>query len=525
MSEPFEPLEATISQMRAGMSSGHLTSRRLVELHLERVAAYDRSGPAINAVLELNPDALEFAGALDRERAQGSTRGPLHGVPVLLKDNIDTADRLHTSAGSLALADSVAPRDAPLVERLRSAGAVVLGKANMTEWANFMALGMPAGYSSRGGQVKNPHLEGLHPGGSSSGSASAVAASLCAVAVGTETSGSILSPANQNAIVGIKPTVGLVSRAGVVPIASSQDTPGPLARTVEDAALLLAAIQGHDPADPATRPLRGREPTDYAGSLDPDGLRGARIGVPRDHYFDRERLPADQARLAEEALTALRELGAEVVDPADVPTARAAAGLRFDVLLYEFRRDLNRYLRGLGPGAPVRSLRDLIRYNEARPTEMLRYGQALLLASQATGGTGTARVPTREGRGPTALPDGGAGRGPGRAPAGRAGVSGDWGGWDWGEGGLPERGRAGGVHGGGATVRADLPGAGLERGEPHPIRPRLRTSDAAPEATRGHAGAVPDLSDEGKNEEFRQATVPARGGGRGAAQEKLWIRS
>src|SRR6266705_1248009 len=230
------------------MQDGRLTSLHLTERFLERIEAYDRSGPRLNAVLEVNSEARDIAEALDRERVSGGSRGPLHGIPVFLKDNIATADRLHTSAGSHALRDCIAPHDAFLVTRLREAGAVILGKANMTEWANFMTTGMPAGYSSRGGQVKNPYGESLSPGGSSSGSAVAVAADLCTVAVGTETSGSILSPANQNSVVGIKPTVGLVSRSGIVPIAASQDTAGPLARTVADAAILLGAMTGTDAA-------------------------------------------------------------------------------------------------------------------------------------------------------------------------------------------------------------------------------------------------------------------------------------
>ncbi|HEY3190650.1 MAG TPA: amidase family protein, partial [Solirubrobacteraceae bacterium] len=251
-----DPSGLTIAELQAAMQDGRLTSRRLTERFLERVEAYDRSGPRLNAVLEVNPEAREIAQALDRERASSGSRGPLHGIPIFLKDNIATADRLHTSAGSLALTDCVAPRDAFLVTRLREAGAVILGKANMTEWANFLTTNMPAGYSSRGGQVKNPYGDTLSPGGSSSGSAVAVAADLCTGAVGTETSGSILSPANWNSIVGVKPTLGLISRSGIVPIAASQDTAGPFGRTVADAAVLLGAMTGVDPADRATRASR-----------------------------------------------------------------------------------------------------------------------------------------------------------------------------------------------------------------------------------------------------------------------------
>ena len=378
--------EATIQELQAALDDGRLTSMRLTRHFLERIEAYDRRGPHLNAVLEVNPEALEIAEALDRERASTGSRGPLHGIPVLLKDNIATADRLHTSAGSLALGECVAPRDAFLVTRLREAGAVILGKTNMTEWANFMTTGMPAGYSSRGGQVVNPYEAALSPGGSSSGSAVAVTADLCTVAVGTETSGSILSPANQNSVVGIKPTVGLVSRSGIVPIAASQDTAGPLARTVADAAALLGVLAGADPGDRATRASRARARPDYTASLDPRGLEGARVGVPRAVFF--ERLSAAEMPVVAAALRALRDAGATLVDPADIPTARAVTDFRSDVMLYEFKRGLNRYLTGLGAASPVKSLRDLIRFNEARPRETLRFGQVLLLAAQSTSGLG-----------------------------------------------------------------------------------------------------------------------------------------
>ena len=366
------------------MQHGRLTSVRLTEACLQRVATYDRSGPRLNSVLEVNPQAGEIAEALDRERASGQVRGPLHGIPLFLKDNIATADRLHTSAGSLALRDCVAPRDAFLVARLREAGAVTLGKTNMTEWANFMTTGMPAGYSSRGGQVINPYDPALSPGGSSSGSAVAVAANLCTVAVGTETSGSILSPANQSSVVGIKPTLGLISRSGIIPIAASQDTAGPFGRTVADAAVLLGAMTGVDQGDRATRPSRAHARRDFSAALDPLGLEGARLGVPRTPFFDG--LGAADAAVIEGALQALRGLGAVLVDPVEILTAREAADFRSNVLLYEFKRDLNRYLAGLDEKSPIRSLRDVIRYNEAHPRDMLRYGQVHLLAAQAASG-------------------------------------------------------------------------------------------------------------------------------------------
>jgi amidase len=376
--------ETTIVELQTAMEKGELTAAALTDHFLLRIEAHDRNGARLNSVLEVNPDALDIATALDRERAERGARGPLHGIPVLLKDNIATADRLHTSAGSLALADSVAPRDAFLVTRLRAAGAIVLGKANMTEWANFMAPGMPAGYSSRGGQVVNPYDPKIPPGGSSSGSAVAVAAGFCAVSVGTETSGSILSPAVQNSVVGIKPTVGLISRAGIIPICATQDTAGPFGRTVTDAAILLGTLAGSDPADRATRPAKRRAHADYMQFLDAGGLAGARLGVPRAVFF--EQVAAAELPVIEAALGALRDAGAVIVDPADIATARAVNDFRSDVLLYEFRRDLNRYLAGLGPGAPIRNLRDLIRFNEGRPHEMLRFGQTVLLAAQAASG-------------------------------------------------------------------------------------------------------------------------------------------
>src|SRR5215813_2554887 len=279
------------------MQDGRLTSQLLTERFLQRVETYDKGGLRLNAVLEVNPEAREIAQALDRERASSGSRGPLHGIPVLLKDNIASADRLHTSAGSLAFKEFIAPRDAFLVARLREAGAVILGKANMTEWANYMTTNMPAGYSSRGGQVVNPYRADLPPGGSSSGSAVAVAAGLCTIAVGTETSGSILSPANWNSIVGVKPTLGLISRSGIVPIAASQDTAGPFGRTVADAAALLGAMTGVDPADPPTRRSRRHAQRDAAQSLSADGLEVLRVGVPRAVFF--ERLSAAEAPVIE----------------------------------------------------------------------------------------------------------------------------------------------------------------------------------------------------------------------------------
>lgn len=385
---PFTLEEATISSLQQAMAAGQVTAAQLVSAYLERIARFDQDGVRLNSVLEINPDALFIAEAMDQERRLSGPRGPLHGIPVLLKDNIDTGDKMHTSAGSHALAASFAPRDAHVTGLLRQAGAVILGKVNMTEWANFMTYGMPSGYSSRGGQVVNPYLPSLSPSGSSSGSAVAVAANLCAVAVGTETSGSIISPANNNGIVGIKPTVGLISRNGIIPIAMSQDTAGPMARTVSDAAILLSAMVGIDPADPATLVSKGQAHPDYTRFLQADGLRGARIGIPRGPWFggeddDEERFGPEEQALFAAAVEKLQALGAEIVDPADLAYMEY---WRSSVLLYEFKPALNSYLASLGPGAPVRNLRELIAQNEAQPEVALRYGQSLLTAAEATSG-------------------------------------------------------------------------------------------------------------------------------------------
>jgi len=373
----FDVAEATIDQMQAAMASGETTSRGLVLQYLARIAASDKDGLTLNSVLELNPDALFIADSLDAERSRTGPRSPLHGIPVLLKDNIDTGDQMHTSAGSLALAQSFAPRDARLVKGLRAAGAVILGKANMTEFANFMTAGMPTGYSSRGGQVLNPYNLSAATGGSSAGSAVAVACSFCAAAVGTETSGSILNPAGRNSVVGLKPTVGLVSRSGIIPISRSQDTAGPMARTVRDAALLLNAMTGSDEEDPATA-AAGPLPADYSAFLDPDGLKGARIGIPRDYYF--EEVEEERRGLFDRAVERMKELGAVIVDPADIPTSRQI--LYSSVLLNEFKNGLEHYLSRLGPGAPVRTLGEIIAFNHAHPLEALRYGQSLLLDAE-----------------------------------------------------------------------------------------------------------------------------------------------
>jgi amidase len=379
----FKLEEATISSVQSAFESGELTSRSLTIVYLERIAQYDKSGIMLNAILELNPDALYIAERSDQERAAGRVRGPLHGVPILLKDNINTGDSMHTSAGSLALADSYAPDDAFLVKLLREAGAVILGKANMTELANYMTSGMPNGYSSRGGQVLNPYGPGKFPaGGSSSGSAVAVAANLCVVAVGTETSGSILNPACRNSLVGIKPTLGLISRSGIIPIAYSQDTAGPLARTVEDAALLLNAMAAaSDPSDASTLLAPNRELLDYASYLDPSGLSGARIGINRGYIDD---FTEEEKQRIEQAIQQMKEAGAEIIEETNLPHIAKNSS----VLLYEFKSALNRYLSTLGPHAPVKTLSDIIDFNNRHHQQTLKYGQKrLLLAEHETSGT------------------------------------------------------------------------------------------------------------------------------------------
>jgi amidase len=383
---PHEEIEeATVAWLGEAMAEGRLTALRITEMYLERIAALNEAGPELRAVIETNPDALAIAEALDRERAASGPRGPLHGIPVLLKDNIDTADQMLTTAGSLALVDSRPARDATVAERLRAAGAVLLGKANLSEWANFRSGHSSSGWSGRGGQARNPYALDRTPCGSSSGSATAVAANLAAVSLGTETNGSILCPGHINGVVGIKPTVGLTSRAGVIPISHTQDTVGPFGRTVADAAALLGALTGVDPRDPATEASAGHSFTDYTQFLDINALRGARIGIARETFFG---YSEKTDPIAEAAIAALKACGAEVVDPADIPTAKALEETRaeFEVLLYEFKADLNAYLATRGPESAVRTLEDLIAFNEAHVGEEQPYfGQDLFIASQAKG--------------------------------------------------------------------------------------------------------------------------------------------
>jgi amidase len=379
----FDLDEATIVDLQQRMQSGQDTARSIVEKYLARIDAIDRSGPALHSVIETNPDALAMADQLDAERKARGPRGPLHGIPVLLKDNIATADRMMTTAGSLALAGSAPPRDAFIVERLRRAGAIILGKTNLSEWANFRSTHSTSGWSGRGGLTRNPYALDRNTSGSSSGSGAATAANLTAVAVGTETDGSIVSPSNVNGLVGIKPTLGLLSRAGIVPIAHSQDTAGPMARTVADAAALLGAMIGADPDDPATRDSATKGAPDYTMFLDQNGLNGARIGVVRDRLFGSS--PATD-KIAEDAIAAMKRQGAIIVDPANIPTLGKFDDSEFDVLLYEFKADLDKYLAQLGPAAPVHSLKDVIAFNDSHAgAELQWFGQEIMTMAEKKG--------------------------------------------------------------------------------------------------------------------------------------------
>jgi amidase len=383
LAPPFALEELTIDDLQSRMRSGGETSASLTRQYVERISAMDQSGPAINAVLELNPDAEAIAAQLDTERKSGKVRGPLHGIPVLIKDNIDTADKMHTSAGSLALADNIATKDSFVAERLRAAGAVILGKTNLSEWANFRSTHSTSGWSGRGGQTRNPYALDRTPSGSSSGSGSAAAASYCAVAIGTETDGSVTSPSAVAGLVGIKPTVGLIGRSGIIPIAHSQDTAGPMTRTVRDAAILLGALTGVDSRDPATKASAGRSLTDYTTALDKNGLRGARIGVARKHYTGYH---VETDKLLASAIDLMKQHGATIVDPADIATAGKTDDSEFDLLLYEFKADLNAYLNQLEPKVAVHSLADVIAFNSRNASRELRYfGQEIMEQAQRKG--------------------------------------------------------------------------------------------------------------------------------------------
>ena len=372
-SRAFELEEATIRDLQEGMRMGRYTSQSIVEMYLKRVEEIDKRGPAIRSYLEINPDALAIANQLDQERRDGQIRGPLHGIPVLLKDSIDTADKLSTTGGSYALVGIPVPRDSFVAKQLREAGAVIIGKANMSEWGYMRSTRASSGWSARGGQTKNPYILTRNPCGSSSGSGAAVAANLVAVAIGAEVDGSIVCPASANSIVGIKPTVGLVSRAGIIPAAPTQDTAGPLTRTVADAAIVLGALTGIDPHDPRTEESQGKSYSDYTQFLDPKGLQGARIGIARNYFGYHEKLDA----LINTSIDVMKQQGAIIIDPANVETAGRFGDSELTVLLYEFKTHLEKYLRERSSAGP-QTIKDLMAFNENhRSIEMPYFEQEI----------------------------------------------------------------------------------------------------------------------------------------------------
>jgi len=379
---PFELDEATVADLQAAMESGERTARSITQLYLDRIEALDGQGPELRSVIETNPEALDIADQLDAERQATGPRGPLHGIPVALKDNIDTHDQMTTTAGSLALEGSIPPQDSFIAERLREAGAIILAKLNMSEWAYFRGERATSGWSARGGQCRMPYALDRNPCGSSSGSGVAAAANLSALTIGTETGGSIMCPSSTNGIVGIKPTVGLWSRSGVIPISHSQDTAGPMCRTVRDSAVLLGPVTGVDPRDPATAASEGNFHADYTQFLDAGGLQGARLGIARSFPG----FPPEVLALFDEAVDAMREAGAVIVDPANLPNAAWNDEAPLLVLEYEFKANLNAYLASLGPDAPVRTLAEIIEFNERNAdVEMPHFGQQRLIASEARG--------------------------------------------------------------------------------------------------------------------------------------------
>ncbi len=380
--KPFELDEVTISGLQDGMRSGKFTAHSLVEMYASRIEEIDKHGPAVNSVLELNPDALSIASSLDQERKAKGPRGPLHGIPVLIKDNIDTADKMMTTAGSLALVGSKPLQDSFVAQKLRSAGAVILGKTNLSEWANIRSSHSTSGWSGRGGLTRNPYVLDRNPCGSSSGTGAGISANLCAVGIGTETDGSIVCPSSSNGLAGIKPTVGLVGRSGIIPISHSQDGAGPMCRTIRDAAILLGALTGIDPQDSATAGSQGRSFTDYAQFCDPNGLKGARIGVARKYFGFNDAVDA----LMERALDAMKQQGATLVDPAEIETLGNFDKSELLVFLYELKADLNAYLARLGPNAPVHTLKEIIDFNDRnRQKEMPYFGQDLFVKAEAKG--------------------------------------------------------------------------------------------------------------------------------------------
>ena len=380
--KPGEFDEITIDELASGMKSGKYTARSITEEYIKRIKEIDKSGPAINSVLEVNPDALKIADELDKEFKEKGPRGPMHGIPVLIKDNIDTADKMNTTAGSLALLGSKPVKDSFVVKQLRTAGAIILGKTNLSEWANIRSTHSTSGWSGRGGLTKNPYALDRNCSGSSSGSGAAAAASLCAVAIGSETDGSVVSPSSLNGLVGIKPTIGLVSRAGIIPISHSQDTAGPMTRTVRDAAILLGAMTGIDSEDEYTKESKGKSHNDYTNFLDANGLKGARIGVFRQYFGF---LPQVD-ELMEKSLEVLKKNGATLIDPVKMDTLNDFGNTELSVLLYELKADMEAYLKHRGPNTKMKTLKDLIEFNKSHAKEEMPYfGQELFLQAEAKG--------------------------------------------------------------------------------------------------------------------------------------------
>jgi amidase len=380
--QPFELDEVTIAELQDGMKSGKFTARSLVEKYSARIGGIDKQGPSINSIIEMNPDALTIADALDEERKAKGPRGPMHGIPVLIKDNIDTADKMMTTAGSLALVGSKPPQDSFVAQKLRIAGAVILGKTNLSEWANIRCSHSTSGWSGRGGLTKNPYALDRNPCGSSSGTGAGISANLCAVGIGTETDGSIVCPSSSNGLAGIKPTVGLASRSGIIPISHTQDGPGPMCRTVRDAAILLGALTGVDPADQATAASAGKSYSDYAQFCDGRGLKGARIGVARKYFGFNDEVDV----LTEQSIDVMKQQGATMVDPADIETLGKFDDTELLIMMYELKADLNAYLARRGQNSPVHTLKDIIEFNDLnREKEMPYFGQDLFIKAEAKG--------------------------------------------------------------------------------------------------------------------------------------------
>ena len=400
---PFELEEAKISDLQDGMTSGRFTAHSITEKYLARIEEVDKHGPMLNSVIEVNPDALAIADALDKERKEKGPRGPMHGIPVLIKDNLDTGDKMMTTAGSLALAGPSAPKDAFVVKKLREAGAIILGKTNLSEWANIRSSHSVSGWSGRGGLTRNPYALDRNACGSSSGSGAGTSANLCVVSIGTETDGSVVCPSNANGLVGIKPTLGLASRSGIIPISHSQDTPGPMCRTVRDAAILLSVMAEVDSSDKYTAESAGKSASDYTKFLDPAGLKGARIGIPRKYFGFNEAVDKSM----EESIAVLKAQGAVIVDPAEIPTFGKFGDTEFTVLLYELKADLNAYLSAR-PNAPVHTLKDVIDFNERnRSKEMPYFGQDTFIQAESKGPAHRESVPRCTGNQSSPDPQGG----------------------------------------------------------------------------------------------------------------------